>query len=152
MLRDKVYVKRYVKSFFYSILLLFLIQFFYFPIYGCSSSYAYTTNHSIFKLDLAAFAVNVNKTPGTFQKKLPTGIPFLYSGNIKSVNTASLKLNDGQTFAITGDTICRAPVAGVIKFHVISCSSLYVGETVRITAIKNSNGQYKAKIIQKTFY
>ena len=148
MLRDKVYVKR----FFYSFLFLFLIQFFYFPIYGCSSSYAYKTNRSIFKLDLAAFAVNVNEKPNKFQKKLPTGIPFLYSGSIKSVNAASLELNDGQTFAITGDTICRAPVAGAMKFHIISCSSLYVNETVRVTAIKNSKGQYTAKIIQKTFY
>ena len=107
---------------------------------------------SAYKFNLTVFVPNANKNSTTLQRKLPAGGTFIYDGTIESISSASLSINKCPTIIISGATVCKAPTSGMTSFKIISCSSLNKGETVRITAVKDSTGQFTATVIEKVFY
>ncbi|MHB1698384.1 MAG: DUF5666 domain-containing protein [bacterium] len=105
-----------------------------------------------FKLNLTVFEPNANKNSQPVQGKPSAAGAYIYDGTIKSISSASLSIDKGPTIIISGTTVCKAPTSGMTNFKVISCSSLNKGETVRITAVKDSAGQFTATVIEKVFY
>jgi hypothetical protein len=136
--------KYYTKIFLISVCTLFI-----FAIFNGYPALAF----SAYKLNLAVFVPNTNKNSTTLQGKLPAGGTFIYDGTIENISSTSLSINNGQTIIISGTTVCKAPTSSeTTNFEVISCSSLNKGETVRITAVKDSTGQVTAIEIEKVFY
>jgi hypothetical protein len=135
--------KYYTKIFLISVCTLFI-----FAIFKSSPALA----SSAYKLNLAVFVPNANKNSTTLQGKLPAGGTFIYDGKIKNISSTSLSINNEQAIIISSTTVCKAPTSEMANFKVISCSSLIKGETVRITAVKDSAGQFTAIEIEKVFY
>ena len=79
---------------------------------------------------------------------------YSYAGTITNISSSSITLYHGPTCIITGATVCKAPMSGgnMMNMQPISCSSFTKGETVQISAVKNSNGQLVATLIQEAFF
>jgi hypothetical protein len=105
----------------------------------------------VFKLNLTVFEPNANKNSQPVQGKPSAAGAYIFDGTIESISSASLSIDKGPAIIISGTTVCKAPT-GMTNFKVISCSSLNKGETVRITALKDSAGQFTATVIEKVFY
>ena len=112
---------------------------------------------------VAVFAVNglprEVRMPGLILMSSPAVIKpapgtYSYAGTIKSINSSSITLYHGQTCIITGATVCKAPMSGgnMMNMQTVSCSSFTKGETVQISAVKNSSGELVATLIQEAFF
>ncbi|MHB1661439.1 MAG: DUF5666 domain-containing protein [bacterium] len=119
------------------------------PVLASSTSIGYRPP---FKLNLTVFEPNINKNSQPIPGKSPAAGAYIYDGTIESISSNSLSIYKGTTIIISGNTVCKAPASGMTKFRVVSCSSLSKGETVRITAVKDSAGQFTATVIEKVFY
>ena len=75
---------------------------------------------------------------------------------VKNISSSSITLYDGVTCIITGSTVCKAPMSmsggNMMNMQTVSCSSFTKGETVEISAVKNSSGQLVAAEIQEAFF
>lgn len=79
---------------------------------------------------------------------------YSYASTITNISSSSITLYHGPTCIITGATVCKAPMSGgnMMNMQPVSCSSFTKGETVQISAVKNSNGQLVATLIQEAFF
>ena len=79
---------------------------------------------------------------------------YSYAGMITDISSSSITLYHGPTCIITGATVCKAPMSGgnMMNMQPVSCSSFTKGETVQISAVKNSSGQLVATAIQEAFF
>jgi hypothetical protein len=85
----------------------------------------------------------------------PSPGSYFYGGMIKDISASSITLYSGVTIYIASDTKCTAPPASspiMGNTSEVPCSDLKKGETVRIEAVKNSNGELAAIQIQEVFY
>ena len=79
---------------------------------------------------------------------------YSYAGMITDISSSSITLYHGPTCIITGATVCKAPMSGgnMMNMQPVSCSSFTKGETVQISAVKNSSGQLVTTAIQEAFF
>ena len=79
---------------------------------------------------------------------------YSFVGTIKNISSSSITLYHGVTCIITGSTVCKAPMSGgsMMNMQTVSCSSFTKGETVQISAVKNSSGEFAATEIQEAFF
>jgi hypothetical protein len=77
---------------------------------------------------------------------------FFYAGTIIAVNNTALKLSGRTTllFEINSSTVCYGGVG--VNLKTASCSDYKKGQTVNITASKNTAGELIAKTIRPVFY
>ena len=99
-----------------------------------------------------AEAVGTNVGSPALSKPAPG--TYSYAGMITNISSSSITLYHGPTCIITGATVCKAPMSGgnMMNMQPVSCSSFTKGETVQISAVKNSNGQLVATLIQEAFF
>ena len=76
-----------------------------------------------------------------------------YTGTIITINNSALKLSGRTTpllFEINSSTVCYGGVG--VNLKAASCSDYKKGQTVNITASKNTAGELIAKTIKPVFY
>ncbi|RZD16314.1 MAG: hypothetical protein EVJ46_04605 [Candidatus Acididesulfobacter guangdongensis] len=76
-----------------------------------------------------------------------------YTGTIIALNNTALKLSGRTTpllFEINSSTVCYG--GGGVNLKTASCSDYKKGQTVNITASKNTAGKLIAKTIKPVFY
>ena len=77
-----------------------------------------------------------------------------YTGTIIALNNTALKLSDRTAtpllFEINSSTVCYNGVG--VNFKTASCTDYKKGQTVSITASKNTAGELIAKTIKPVFY
>ena len=84
----------------------------------------------------------------------PANGTYSFAGTIKNISSSSITLYNGATCIITGSTICKAPMSGgsMMNMQTISCSSFTKGETVQISAVKNTSGELVATEIHEALF
>ncbi len=99
-----------------------------------------------------AEAVGTNAGSPALSKPAPG--TYSYAGMITHISSSSITLYHGVTCIITGSTVCKAPMSGgnMMNMQPVSCSSFTKGETVQISAVKNSSGELVATAIQEAFF
>ncbi len=99
-----------------------------------------------------AEAVGTNAGSPALSKPAPG--TYSYAGMITDISGSSITLYHGPTCIITGSTVCKAPMSGgnMMNMQPVSCSSFTKGETVQISAVKNSSGELVATEIQEAFF
>ena len=103
---------------------------------------------------ISAEAVGTNAGSPALSK--PAQETYSYAGMIANISSSSITLYHGVTCIITGATVCKAPMSmsggNMMNMQTVSCSSFTKGETVQISAVKNSSGQLVAVEIQEAFF
>ena len=99
-----------------------------------------------------AEAVETNAGSPALSKPAPG--TYSYAGMITHISSSSITLYHGPTCIITGATVCKAPMSGgnMMNMQTVSCSSFTKGETVQLSAVKNSSGELVATLIQEAFF
>ena len=99
-----------------------------------------------------AEAVGTNAGSPALSKPAPG--TYSYAGMITHISSSSITLYHGVTCIITASTVCKAPMSGgnMMNMQPVSCSSFTKGETVQISAVKNSSGELVATAIQEAFF
>ena len=103
---------------------------------------------------ISAEAVGTNA--GSPALSEPVQGTYSYAGMITNISSSSITLYHGVTCIITGATVCKASMSmsggNMMNMETVSCSSFTKGETVEISAVKNSSGQLVAAEIQEAFF